>query len=232
MARVAAHFVQASVVAGMGYPFMIPARRRLSLQRWSAQLLGMLAARLTVHGAPPAAGPYLLASNHVSWLDIFVINAATPTRFVAKSEVRAWPLVGWLCVKAETLFIERNRPRDLARLDALVGAALREGAGMGVFLEGTTTDGREVLPFRGSLLRPALASAAPVYPVAIRYLRSDGAICTEAAYDGDKSAFDTLKGMLTQREFHAHVYFLPPVMAGDTPRKMLAAQLRESVVQV
>ena len=232
MARVGLHFVQAALVAGLGYPFMTPARRRLSLQRWSAQLLGMLAARLTVHGAPPAAGPYLLASNHVSWLDIFVINAAAPTRFVAKAEVRAWPLVGWLCVKAETLFIERNRPRDLARLDALVGAALRAGAGMGVFLEGTTTDGREVLPFHGSLLRPAQESDIPVHPVAIRYWRMDGTICTEAAYDGDKSAMDTLKGMLTQREFHAHVHFLPPVMAGATPRKVLAAQLRESVVRV
>ncbi len=233
MARVAVHFVQAAAVAGLGYPFMVPARRRLSLQRWSAQLLGILAARLTIHGTPPSAGPYLLASNHVSWLDIFVINAAVPTRFVSKSEVRAWPLIGWLCVKAETLFIERNRPRDLARLDALVGAALRQGAGMGVFLEGTTTDGRVVLPFHGSLLRPALESRIPVVPVAIRYVRSDGEICAEAAYDGDKSAMDTLKGMLTQREFHAHVHFLPPAMAGkagDTPRKVLAAQLRESIV--
>ena len=231
MACVAVHFAQGAVVAGLGYPLMSPARRRLALQRFSARLARLLAARLMVHGEPPGMRPYLLASNHVSWLDIFVINAATPTRFVAKSEVRDWPLIGWLCVKAETLFIERDRRRDLARIDALLANALRDGAGMGVFLEGTTTDGREVLPFHGSLLRPAQITGTPIYPVAIRYLRGDGEICVEAAYDGDKSAFDTLKGMLTQREFHVHVHFLPPLASGGAPRKALALAAREAVVK-
>ena len=212
---------------------MKPARRRLALQRWSANLVRHLAARLTVHGEPPrdADAPFMLVSNHVSWLDIFAINAAAPTRFVAKSEIRGWPLVGWLCVKADTLFIERGRRRDLARLDEVIAEALRNGAGMGVFLEGTTTDGNEVLPFHSSLLRPALAAKARIVPVAIQYRRSDGSICTEAAYDGDKSALDTLRLMLTQHEMHAHVYFLPPLSAEGLHRKALARQAREMIVR-
>ena len=231
--RVAAHFVQAAGVAGFGYPLMKPARRRLALQRWSAKLVRHLAGRLTVHGEPPRhhEAPFMLVANHVSWLDIFVINAAVPTRFVAKSEVRAWPLVGWLCVKADTLFIERECRRDLARLDELIVDTLRESASMGVFLEGTTTDGREVLPFHSSLLRPAQQVNVPVYPVAIQYRRSDGSLCTEAAYDGDKSALDTLRLMLTQREIHVHVHFLPPLAAAGVHRKVLARQARESIVQ-
>ena len=165
-------------------------------------------------------------------LDIFAINAATPTRFVAKSEVRQWPLVGWLCVKADTLFIERARPRDLSRIDAMIADALRAGAGMGVFLEGTTTNGHEVLPFKSSLLRPAQALGVPVTPVAIQYLRKDGSVCTEAAYDGDKSAMDTLRGMLTQREIDVHVHFLPPLDSGGMHRKVLAREAREAIVKV
>jgi 1-acyl-sn-glycerol-3-phosphate acyltransferase len=232
--RTAAHFVQAAAVAGLGYPFMQPARRRLALQRWSAQLVRHLAARLTIHGEPPrqADAPFMIAANHVSWLDIFVINAAVPTRFVAKSEVRGWPLIGWLCVKAETLFIERERRRDLARLDEVIVNALRDDAGMGVFLEGTTTDGSEVLPFHSSLLRPAQQVNVPVYPVAIQYRRSDGSICTEAAYDGDKSALDTLRLMLTQHEIHVDIHFLPPLAASGVNRKELARQSREAIVQV
>jgi 1-acyl-sn-glycerol-3-phosphate acyltransferase len=231
--RLAAHFTVAAGVAGIGYPLMKPARRRLALQRWSNKLLHRLAARITVHGAPPLenGAAFMLVANHVSWLDIFVINAATPTRFVAKSEIRGWPLIGWLCVKADTLFIERERPRDLARLDGTIATALRNGAGMGVFLEGTTTDGREVLPFHSSLLRPAQQVNIDVHPVAIQYRRGDGTICTEAAYDGDKTLLDTLRLMLTQREIHVHVHFLPSLPTAGVHRKALAKQARETIVR-
>ncbi len=237
VSRVAAHFAIAAGIAGIGYPFMTPARRRLALQRWSAKLLRHVGAKLTVHGAPPRDGgaAYMLTANHVSWLDIFVINAAVPTRFVAKSEVRGWPLIGWLCVKAGTLFIEREQPRDLARLDGAIATALRDGAaegtGIGVFLEGTTTDGREVLPFHSSLLRPAQQANIDVHPVAIQYRRSDGSICIEAAYDGDKTLLDTFRLMLTQHEFHAQVHFLPPLPAAGVHRKELARQTRDIIVQ-
>lgn len=225
--------VQAAGVAGFGYPLMKPARRRLALQRWSAKLVRHLAARLTIHGEPPqpGAGPYMLVANHVSWLDIFAINTAVPMRFVAKSEVRAWPLVGWLCVKADTLFIERDRRRDLARLDTHLLDALRGDAGMGVFLEGTTTDGTQVLPFHSSLLRAAQQVNVPIYPVGIQYRRSDGSICTEAAYDGDKTVLDTLRLMLTQHEFEVHVHFLPPITDTTVHRKVLAKQARDAIVQ-
>ena len=211
---------------------MTPARRRLALQRWSAKLVRHLAVRLTVHGEPPCHGPapFMLVSNHVSWLDIFAINSAVPLRYVAKAEVRHWPLVGWLCVKVGTLFIERERQRDLARVDVLVLEALRGNAGMGVFLEGTTTDGNEVLPFHSSLLRPAQQANVQVYPVAIQYRRRDGSICTEAAYDGDKSALDTLRLILTQHEIHVDVHFLPPMAASGINRKTLAKQARDLIV--
>lgn len=229
----ATHLARGAGIAGVAYPWMTPSRKRLALQRWSATLVRHLGAHLSVHGQVPChdEAPFMLVSNHVSWLDIFAINAAVPTRFVAKAEVRGWPLIGWLSTKADTLFIERERRRDLARLDDAIANALRAQAGMGVFLEGTTTDGSEVLPFHSSLLRPAQAVNVPIYPVAIQYRRGDGTLCTEAAYDGDKTALDTLRLMLTQHEIHAHVHFLPPLASAGMHRKELARLVRECIVK-
>jgi 1-acyl-sn-glycerol-3-phosphate acyltransferase len=102
---------------------------------------------------------------------------------------------------------------------------------MGVFLEGTTTDGTLVLPFHSSLLRPAQQAKVQVVPVAIQYRRRDGSICTEAAYDGDKSVMDTLRLMLTQHEIHAHVHFLPPLATEGVHRKALAQNARAVIVR-
>ena len=129
---------------------------------------------------------------------------------------------------------QRGRRRDLARLDELIVNALRNdadtGTSIGVFLEGATTDGTHVLPFHSSLLRPAQQAGATVIPVAVQYRRSDGTICTEAAYDGDKSAMDRLRLMLTQHEIHVHVHFLPPLATDGVHRKELARQLRDVIV--
>ena len=229
LARTGTHLLSAALVVGFVYPCVTETLRLRLRQRWSRALLDILGLRLAVDGAVTSGGA-LLVANHVSWLDIFAINAAVPTRFVAKSEVRAWPLVGWLCVKADTLFIERERRRDLARIDELLAQALRQRAGMGVFLEGTTSDGSEVLPFHSSLLRPAQAVNVPIYPVAIQYRRRDGSLCTEAAYDGDKTLLDSVRLMLTQHEIYAHVHFLPPLTPNGMHRRELAQHLRAAII--
>ena len=103
------------------------------------RLLDILCVRLFLHGKPPAyeTRPLMLVANHVSWLDIFAINAIVPVRFVAKSEVRSWPFIGWLCARAGTLFIRRARPHDTARINDVVAKALRAGDVFAVFPEGT-----------------------------------------------------------------------------------------------
>ena len=167
--RLAAHFAQAAGVASIGYPLMKPARRRLALQRWSAKLVRHLATRLTVHGEPPrdAGAPFMLVSNHVSWLDIFAINAAVPTRFVAKSEIRGWPLAGWLCVKADTLIRAGYLAPDAhaarnSRARAFSAAAFRRRfASQGTGAAGARDDRGYALPLTHTLT-PALKHA-PVF---------------------------------------------------------------------
>jgi 1-acyl-sn-glycerol-3-phosphate acyltransferase len=229
IASLALHLALGLFIAAFFFPFQSVRRRKHEIRRWSARLLAVLAVRLEVHGAPFDARPLLLVSNHVSWLDIFAIDAVVPVRFVAKSEVRRWPLVGWLSARCGTLFIRRARPHDTARINALVITALGAGEVFAVFPEGTTTDGSRILKFHASLLEPALKAGAALQPVAIRFERQDGSLCTEAAFDGVRTVWDTLLGITTQESITARVWFLPPVLAAGRHRRELAVEARDAI---
>lgn len=234
IARFLLHLLRGVFTVALAFPFFSASRRRAAVKRWSQHLLRILGVRLHVHGDPPRRNPehaVMLVANHVSWLDIVVINAALPVRFVAKSEVRTWPVIGWLSAKAGTLFIERARRRDTARITGLVSAALHDGDICAVFPEGTTTDGSRVLQFHSSLLQPALIAGADVHPVALRFRRSDGTLCTEAAYDGDKSLWDTLQSIAAQPVIHAHAWFLDAVHGEHARRRALAEAARQAIVR-
>lgn len=222
--RLTLHLLQGTLTIAVLFPSYSSARRGMAVKRWSQSLLDMLGVVLHVHGEIPheRAQPAMLVANHVSWLDIYAINAAMPVRFVSKSEVRGWPVIGWLSAKTGTLFIERARRRDTARINHEIAAAMQSGDVVAVFPEGTTTDGSQVLRFHSSLLQPALLAEAHVHPVALRYERNDGSLCVEAAYDGDKSLWDTLSLIVSQPLIHAHVWFLEPLPAGPAHRRTLA----------
>jgi 1-acyl-sn-glycerol-3-phosphate acyltransferase len=229
LARLALHLLQGMLTIATLFPFYTPARRRIAVKRWSHSLLGMLGVKLHVHGEMPRKGaprghasPAMLVANHVSWLDIYAINAALPVRFVAKSEIRNWPVIGWLSAKTGTLFIERAKRRDTVRISGEIVAAMQRGDVVAVFPEGTTSDGSQVLRFHGSLLQPALQAEAHVHPVALRYERGDGSLCVEAAYDGDKSLWHTLLLIVARPVIHAHVWFLQPLPAAGADRRTLA----------
>jgi 1-acyl-sn-glycerol-3-phosphate acyltransferase len=216
------HLAEAMLVAALVYPFMARPARRRRLKHWSARLLRIFAIRLQVSGAPPASAAVLIVGNHVSWLDIFAINAVQPTRFVAKAEIRRWPLLGWLCGRGDTLFIDRRRRHHTREINQAMTAALRAGDAFAVFPEGTTTHGDVLLPFHASLLQPALASAARVQPVAIRYTRDDGSLCLEADYEGDKTLLESLLQLITQSRVHLHLQFLPPIECAGLHRREVA----------
>jgi len=212
------------LTAAMLFPFLPVAHRRRAVRNWSIALLRVLGVQVHVHGTPPctAAAPAMLVANHVSWLDIFVINAVLPVRFIAKSEIRSWPAIGWLSAKAGTLFIARAQRRDTARVNREVAAAMLAGDVVAVFPEGTTTDGSRVLRFHSSLLQPALLAGAQVHPVALRFERDGGGLCVEAAYDGDKSLWRTFLQIIAQPVMDAQLWFLPPLPPDSAHRRELA----------
>ena len=213
------------------FPFYGNAQRMDYVQRWSQQLLRILAIRLTADGAPPRrhAVPVMIVANHVSWLDIFAINAVRTVRFIAKVEIRRWPVFGWLCGQGSALFIERARRNHASHINRQMEAALRRGDTFVVFPEGLTSAGNVVLPFYASLLQPALACNALLYPVAIRYTRADGSLCGEADYAGDKSMLDSLLLMVTQPVIHARLQFLAPLKSAGKHRRELAHEAAQLI---
>ena len=203
------------------FPFYGRGRRWRAVQRWSAGIVRALGIEVVVHGAPPP-GAVLGVANHVSWADIQVIHSVWPVRFVAKSEVRGWPAVGWLAARTGTLFIARGRHRQAASTNQAIHRAFADGDAVMVFPEGTTTDGHSLLQFHASLLQPAVDEHVPVVPLALRYLDENGAIDTAPAYVGDDSLLDALRQMRARRCGRAELRFLPAIDGRTQTRRALA----------
>ncbi|WED65382.1 lysophospholipid acyltransferase family protein [Synoicihabitans lomoniglobus] len=158
--------------AGLSYLFVASNRRTIAgraawLQRTCQHVLRRLRVEVKSVGSLPAG--VMLTPNHVSYLDILVLNALTPTVFVSKAEVKGWPLFGWFAQKAGTLFLRREVRADLVRVGAQLEPVVASGVNLAVFLEGTSSDGRGVRPFKPGMLAPAVAAGWPVAPATLHY---------------------------------------------------------------
>ena len=233
LARVGLHIARGAVIAALVFPFTIAEGRRVHVKRWSRKLLEILAVRLQVNETPPrfTDTPLMLVANHISWLDVIAINAVLPVRFVAKSEVRSWAVIGWMSEKVGTLFICRTRRRDILRVNEQLAQALRDGDPVAVFPEATTTDGTTVVKFQSSLLQPAVLVSATLCPVALRYTRMDGTPCAEAAFIGSRTFWDSLNLMVTQAATLVDVAFLAPIQTTRLHRRELASGAREAILR-
>jgi 1-acyl-sn-glycerol-3-phosphate acyltransferase len=230
-ASLALHLVAGLFEVALFFPVYGKSRRKQAIRRWSARLLAVLNVRTTVRGLPPTSldRAAVLVSNHVSWLDIQLIHSVWQVRFVAKSEVRRWPLIGWLSAHTGTLFIERGKSRHAALINQSIHAAFQQGDAIGVFPEGTTTDGTELGRFHASLLQPAVDESAMVFPVALRYLDEAGNTNLEASYVGETTLIESMKMIFGQRKIHAELIFLPPIDAAGKTRRELAVQTQSAI---
>ncbi len=232
--RLAIHIGTGLLVAGIIFPRVSNARRAYFVQWWSQKTLRILNVILSIHGARPdaAARNLMIAANHISWLDIYVINAAHPARFVAKAEIRDWPVVGWLCEKAGTIFIRRTHRRDTARINDEMHNVLATGDTIGLFPEGTTTAGDRLLKFHSSLLEPAVANNATLAPAALRYGTSDGEQCVAVAYINDLSFAESLQLIIRQKSIIAELTFAPPISTLGCSRRELALKAESAIAAI
>jgi len=152
---VAGLLFQGVVTAACVFPFSSDPHRLRLKRWWSKAMLDILGIRLDADLAHAVPGSMVVA-NHVSWLDIFVVNAALPSAFVSKEEVRHWPVMGWLAGINDTIFLKRGSRGHARLINAEIAAVLAQGKHVAVFPEGTTTDGTHVLHFHAALLQPAL----------------------------------------------------------------------------
>lgn len=199
---------------------------------WPRRFLGWAGRRsgldVAIEGTP-VRGPVLYAANHVSWLDILALGGAVPVNFVARHDVEQWPAIGWAADLNDTIYITRDVRSSVKGQADTLRQALQDGRAVGLFPEGTTDSGRELLPFRASLfasLFPALPGVR-VQPVAVDY----GDDFPDALWVGDEPYGGNAKRILSRRgRLKVTLRFLPaidPHEAGD--RKVLAARSQHAV---
>lgn len=192
---------------------------------WVAWLLGL---RITVRGVP-VTGNALYVANHISWLDIPAIGGTTYARFIAKSEIAGWSLIGWLAKLGGSVFVRRQM-RSETRVQAnAVSAALKEGVPVVLFPEAGTGDGVALSPFRPSLFVSANEAGVAVQPVVLDY----GARQEEIAWPDGAGFVSEMKRMLNRPAPVAlTLHFLPPLDGATVDRKQLAAQTHAAILKV
>lgn len=226
--RCALHIGRGVLICALVLPFCNPSQRMAYVQRWCRRLLVVLGIEVRPSGVPQT-GAVMFVANHVSWLDILAIMSVRPVRFVSKSDVRGWPVIGWLVACGGTLFIERGRRSDALRVVHLIAAALQAGDAIALFPEGTTSDGHGLLPFHANLLQAAIAAAVPVQPIALRFSDAGSPVSAAAAYVGDMTLVQSLWAVVTARGLTAHVALLPAQPTAGQERRALASRLSDAI---
>jgi lyso-ornithine lipid O-acyltransferase len=203
--------------------------RALWLQRTIRHVGRIFRLEINSAGTIPASG--LLVCNHLSYMDILVLASLAPSMFVAKREVKSWPVMGLLAQLGGTLFIDRQRRTHVGEINDDIQAALDDGALVVVFPEGTSSDGKTVLPFKSSLLEPATQQNHPLTVARLHYTLANGKNDEAVAYWGDAVFFTHLLNLLSQDKVRATVRFAP-VADHSSDRKTLAQQLHTLVLEL
>jgi 1-acyl-sn-glycerol-3-phosphate acyltransferase len=205
------------------------AQRHAEIGRWSAGLLRAMGIAMRLEGQVHAGG-VLLVANHISWLDITALHAVVPhARFVSKADIRGWPLLSRLADAGDTLYLERERKRDALRVVHLVAEALSEGQAVAVFPEGTTSDGRTLLPFHANLLQAAIATGTKVQPIALRFSDAHEPISRAVEFVGATTLVQSLWRVACADRLVVHLTLLPAQPSAGADRRELAQRLRDDI---
>ena len=229
LARVLVHLLEGLATSALVFPLAsINLRERLT-RAWSRRLLRLC--RIEVEQAPGAAvlEHALIVANHVSWLDIFVINALHPCRFVAKAEIRAWPVLGWLAAAAGTVFIARGNRRELRHIFKGLVEVLHKGQRVAFFPEGTTSRQGEVLPFHANLFEAAIDAKVAVQPYALAYVDGEGAFHPSVDYVDDTTFVDSIFKVLEGPPIRARLTCLAPLSSAGAHRRELAQAAQDAI---
>lgn len=195
---------------------------------WLKRIVQVVGGKVTVYGEPAVAGS-LLASNHVSWLDIPLLGGQTDITFLSKSEVKDWPVIGWLAKRAGTVFIERGKLNGAKGASEQIAARLQHHERVLMFPEGTITDNINLLPFHARLFAAAVTANAQIQPVAIHYLNTQGQTHPLVPYLEPQTLMQNLWAIIGEPKLLIEVHFLPPIDSHALPRKELAAYSEQQV---
>ncbi len=212
------------------FPLFSSARRRTAIRLWSRALLAACGLALQADARLAALAPgRMIVANHTSWLDIFAIDAIAPAAFVAKAEIRRWPVLGLLVAFAGTVFIERARRHAVHEAIGRLRERIRAGYPVAVFPEATTSDGRCLLPFYGNLLEAARQEGAEVLVVGLRYRDADGRPSSSTEYVDDQTFVGSLWRITGASGLRVEVMLVETLRVDGRTRQELAACARQSL---
>jgi len=228
IAHLTVHILHGFFVCFFIFPWMKKEAKKNKIQHWSQQLLSIFNVRVRMNLTNVSSGS-LIVSNHISWLDIFVINSLAPCRFVAKSDIRSWPMLGWLAEKGGTIFLAHGKKADVKRIYQHLIDQIAAGERVAFFPEGGTATQGEILPFHANLFEAAIHAKVPVQPFALRYLTSTGELHPAVEFVGDISFVTSLVNVLNEDEITVELNGLAFISSEGAHRRELAAASRSAV---
>lgn len=206
------------------------------LQELARSMLKVLHIRIESEpNVPPLPPVFLGAANHVSWLDPMILMAMYPTVFIAKREIRSWPLIGAVVARTGAVFINRNSRNDVAPVNEAIVRSMKEGHSVSFFPESKASDGLATLPFKAALFQAALDGNLPVVAVALRYCDAGGRRSVQPAYAGDTSLLQSLWRIVSMPEIVVRADYSPPMLlsadeAADPSARFLLKDKAEAFV--
>ncbi len=200
---------------------------------WYRVALWILGIRVRAQGSMPPRGAFI-APNHISYLDIIALGSVVPSYFVTRTEILRWPVIGYILRSFDQPAVERHQSHDLRALSDQIGHYLKEGRTLTVFLEGTTTSGDRVLPFRSSIVQGAINAGAPLAPVGMRWSSRDRRIdiAEDVAYWKDHEFGPHVWRLFGLRGLEVDIQFGELIPSTETDRKRLSVSARKSVLQL
>jgi 1-acyl-sn-glycerol-3-phosphate acyltransferase len=204
-------FGRAFWILWIKFPRLSRERKLVEIKVWSQQTLTILGIKVLHENAitqiEQSPAPLMLVANHVSWVDALIIQSIQPSIFVAKSEVKHWPIVGSIATACGVVFVDRGSPSSARRMVDDVSSALHHGYCVAGFPEGTSSEGSTVSLFHANLFEAAINHHIQVQPLAIRYTNpKTGALCLKAAFIGDIGFVQSMHQVITSTGIHAKVY--------------------------
>jgi 1-acyl-sn-glycerol-3-phosphate acyltransferase len=228
LARAVLHLLRGYWIIKTQFAKISQNERADHVRQWSSQLVAIFGLELRIIGTPIQSG--LFVANHISWLDNVAIHAAHFCRFVAKSDIKSWPVIGYLTDQSGMLFVERTSRRDSHRVVQIVSEQLKRGDCVAVFPEGTTGEGRELLPFHANMIQSAIDADSKVQPIAIRFTdTASGEQSFAPCFVGEDTLFQSVWRTLNANSITVTLQFGVAQTANSRDRRTWASDLRTSI---
>ncbi|WP_028357161.1 lysophospholipid acyltransferase family protein [Brackiella oedipodis] len=224
------HLILGISLAATVLPLINRQKRDAMVSWWSRWLMHCCAVKIIIRGQPVRQESVMWVANHVSWVDVFILNSVRNTIFVAKKEIRDWPIIGWLVAVVGTIFIERGNRNVVSAIAQQLQRLLTQNYCIGLFPEGTTSEGFGMLNIHHGLLSAPLQAKVQIQPVALVYRHNDqrsGLV----AFVGEQTLVHNIWVLLSSRNISVTAHFLEPVTKNNQEVQASRTEVGEKIKQ-